>query len=750
LVPLDIGKKQGPVPWPNQTEQRVALECPGSSPTLTNDWFIEFSGEFSGSCSLTVQNTVSALNKNPILAIAKFEVTLKAIISIAPFIRDRSSAGLCDYVPPQFRLARPSESIPVNHTLEYEIHALGPDKQDLGAFVHDRLVVTVDGVASSSPTGSIVVTRPIAITTSPIGTALGQDCSVIDVPLHSLDNEEELLYKRQPTATIVEIFGGSGQFTPKGEGTSIEGRSLFLNPAPSAASRNVQIIDSCVPDREISLIVHTEDIDHIALTGPNLSAVGVLLHFTLSLKSSSGLDFDERIYALMSFAWLPGAMITEDKRSYSWTPTESGVQPIQVTVDEKQAILNVNVYPGLEFINKSIVLFANRSQTFSITGGPPDLSLYEFAVENSSVVRVDGPTCKVFGISAGTTVVTASLENFPPAQLEVNVIEVFGLRIEQTTDTPYIGCLVILRVWLKTSQPDDIFARKVGWEVQGASNWTRDGELLVLCPDKAGTVTVTANCLWFTETINVIVDERLQVSPTHLTLALGTSYAFEVLNNLEVNVTTPDDTGIGTNQHSTLLTANDIGAYAVLVQHKSQWQTITVVVTEPTTIYANSGSNTTHLLDHDGHEYDKHEPIEDSDLLDHQIIPGEPDDTETRHLFDDDDLSMGTEALWGKLPALPLKVRPGRSFQFKVIPPASALDWSGSDGLAVTIEGETGATVTISASDTFTGPGEIQFRHIGTGQQLSVPVEAGWIRKLVVLGAGIMLGLSGAGIRQIL
>jgi hypothetical protein len=733
---LNIGRRNGPVPWPApHAFQYEAIECPGASVRLLNQTFVEFERSFNGTCTLVVQNGKFDGNPAPIRASAPFEVTLNEITSFRPFIRDgesRDFAGACDMPTLAFRLARRTESIPKGHPLQIEIHAVGPGDVDLGLFRPDHLVVTVThGGLPVDPEGAIPVESAVQIRVAALGELPEFLVTVTPVAPHYLSRTEDLvLYLRAGYHEGVRVIDGSGRFAATGGNVSVSERALAIRPGSPRAPATIVVVDSCIPGNDANLTVLTDDIAAVELDGPARGAIGHTFTFTRAVRSLSGRQFAPETLALMTFSHTPLEMVPWGGDKYDWVPKAIGVQPVEVTVDGKSARHYVDVFPVPEF-DGEIVMFKNRTAPYHLIGGTGDLRDYEYSFGNETVATVDPAKGIVAGSEAGETSLIARLENAPPAKTRVKVIEIYGILIEQSTTTPYVGSYALFRAWLNTSEPKLIFARNVTWSVSGATNWKIDAETLVIRAERPGDITITADCLWLTQSITVTVDYELVVDQTHLLLAIGSSENISVQNDLAVTLSAPGNGlsfGPGNSVKAVLP-----GRYVVSVSYESQLKTVAVVASDPETLYRENRTQREHVLDPDGQEYGDSDAAHEAKkaraggeepIWPHKFVAGEPDDRATRGLFGY--LDVDGPNPWGAMTGCLLRVNPGGTVSFEVDPPAGDVT---AELVSVDLEVSIGgrgkvAEVTVTAANTFRSPGRIILLHTPSGRKFEVTVEA--------------------------
>jgi hypothetical protein len=290
-----------------------------------------------------------------------------------------------------------------------------------------------------------------------------------------------------------------------------------------------------------------------------------------------------------------------------------------------------------------------------------------------------------------------------------------------------------------------IYARKVHWYVKGDVNWTIDDEALVLWAEVPGYVNITAKCLWVTASTSIYVDYELVLNPTHVLMPVGTSYEISVEHALPVTLSSHGNQ-ITFNPGANSITANEIGVFDVQFQYRSQLKVVSVVVTTPETFYVENQTGREHVLDPDGQEYtDPGSGINGTQPgLKYYIAVGEPDDTATRHLFDDeqqeDDL-----LIWGFSQKV-IKVKPKGSVGFPIAPGKTSVSVvRTSPGLTTIVNAAEGgkAYVIVSADGEFTGKGKIVIEHLPTLKQIEVVVlakETNWFILIVGLVVAFISG----------
>ncbi|OHT17285.1 hypothetical protein TRFO_41134 [Tritrichomonas foetus] len=615
---LDLKRAGGPVVWP-QGSQRNELVCGNLNPKLndTNLAMMLYDG-YDGECTLTVQNDPSDENPNPIKAEIQFNVVSTAIAEIGLFVTDAKSANReeCHFVESRITNLNqypPHEvRIPVNHTLNTKLYAFSKDGKNLGEFNSHSIhydVVTDSGEHLDFD-GKTIVTEGLTITvTEP--TLPEFKLRVNAIPPHYISQEDEqiVLYHKNPNAHVVDVKEGSGLFTLKGVAANIEGRTLSISPS-SDIFRTVSIYDKCIPENILHVNVTTERIDSLLIEGPDYAVVGQHLTFTTTLFGPSHMKISSHSTDMIQWTSAPSDLQKVKDNIWEIVATKPGRLEIDIAADDIHSSHSVTVFDKMSFPKPYITMFVGDREPLKVIGGPETGIV--FTSNDTSVVDV-GNNKEVVALSPGNATVIATIPEHPEmgsTDLHIRVINVAKLVLEQSIDKMYVGSYVHLQPFYITDM-GKIPPPEVSWTVSGNDQWEKlyDNSLMIQ-GDKEGMVTVTATTPHkLSESKNLYFDYLLRVTtPQDLNLPVGSSYKIEIENSLPVhyNVIPLEGKQGAKIDENGLLTVTEEGKYIVIVQYNKQWTAVHVTVSVPPKLYLQSLASSTvrpHLLDPRGQEY---------------------------------------------------------------------------------------------------------------------------------------------------
>jgi hypothetical protein len=221
------------------------------------------------------------------------------------------------------------------------------------------------------------------------------------------------------------------------------------------------------------------------------------------------------------------------------------------------------------------------------------------------------------GLNGGSTGVTVHVKcddleyGLPDAVCDVSVCEVTGIELAKSTDSSYVGSYVNVSAKLQSGCVAPLTS--VDWKVDSKINarWkaVHDKSLLIQGFEEGHINVGLSVPEWNTHVAEVVYfDHALYVSPRLALLPPGATLQLEARDEKNQSL----DAGFKSSSEGLrvsddgVVKASNLGNYSVNVSYHTQWQLVSISVTDPAALFLEpigAGRVDEHLVDADGQQY---------------------------------------------------------------------------------------------------------------------------------------------------
>ena len=544
----------GPLKWDGQSPPKVEIICGGTNvKVFKNSYTVD--NEFSGSCSLNIQNKASNVNPYPILSTYSFDINVSNVKSlrITPVDPQASVHDNCNPVPRQLKMEwKPIYNAVPNHV--HEFYAFAFDKADnvINYYSANHITFTVDGmlverISYDETIGASIYKAMIQKSSDVTAqTENAYDYSfILNVINPIVVESNKMIYYHKNMETSFSINGGSGFFNVQGPNSRATNTSIIVRPQ-SVGHFTYYISDMCTDQESVSTELDVVTIKRLNINAPDVAIINSNVLITVEAFSESGKQIDASLIEKAEISLSSPPAVKQSPNTWLYTPTSLGNKTISATaINSIRSSKVINVIPPITANPDNIVILPKDSVTIDVAG-PSNLELES---NDPSIVKVIGYS--VIGISPGNTTVRVFIPSEPsvePYNINVRVLNPIEITFIQTPQTIIEGGIATISLQVITD--GGVFpVSSADWKIHRDIAYKQQNSSFIIMQDlKAGSfeVSVTAYNLFTKKNINVEPKFVLNV-PQTVILPPGGSLTVTATSEIPFTLTSNDQSIISIN-----------------------------------------------------------------------------------------------------------------------------------------------------------------------------------------------------------
>ncbi|KAK8878673.1 hypothetical protein M9Y10_005453 [Tritrichomonas musculus] len=631
IVPLKISG--GVLKWPLSDEDpAITINCPGSNSHIYDNYKFTIDHEFTGLCTLSMQNKQSSQNPHPLLVETKFEVKFHKVDRFTMHFIDLTNQNLmdsrCNFPPFKVidpRSAKENYNITLNHQYKIYIYAIDANNELIKYYSADRFTLQ-----SSSSQEIIQVNRqrdfdsdlstqylitPNQATKLTIIPSVNPNTKSNSLILNQVSDfsvkGSNLYYFQNGKSYEYSIEGGSGIFETRQPSAYFRDSKIYFNPS-SPGNYKIDIKDVCNPN-----YVKNVDVELISVASLHIDAPSIVAFNSEFEAIVKAYDKDGRLISpsMNNEANIRISNVNAEKLSYNtWRINASTNDKITITATAENGVSASHIVDVVKSIIVSpqyIELLPGETQHVTVISGPSNIN---FDDGRSKIASFNSQTYDVVAVSPGNVVINVTandINDLPPFPIYVHVIRPIDLTITPSSDHVVQYGKLMLNVVMNTDK---------GIRTINNAKWTVPNDflydminnsLIVVHCNEPKNLVVGVSAYGLSSSFSITVEPKLRLlSPQEIYLPTHCSYRILIENDLDCQFSSIDSSiiSIDPSGKGLILSNQTEGDAIVIVRFGHQFLTVNIKVSNPKQFYISQVQPITldynfTLLNPEGYEY---------------------------------------------------------------------------------------------------------------------------------------------------
>uniref|UniRef100_A0A0K0FM62 BIG2 domain-containing protein n=1 Tax=Strongyloides venezuelensis TaxID=75913 RepID=A0A0K0FM62_STRVS len=271
-----------------------------------------------------------------------------------------------------------------------------------------------------------------------------------------------VLWNQVADKGIINLIGGSGHFylsTEKSSNLNVKLLSseykVEVDPYHSG-THTITIYDVCILNSKVDIMIKISEASKLVIKSLPSVEIGSEIPLSVKFLSLDDEEFDNVNVSQMDIKMLEsnnfGRLNLIGFNRFTVTGMKYGIYTITATIkDKKNKVItsdpySIQIFSPMELAPKVVTLLTESYFQFEFVGGPTPLPEVRFDLSNSQIAEIDSNGLIFSGKTIGESFVKViSLNNQFKSSLEqvlVKVVSLNGVRIELSSNSPYVGDIV--------------------------------------------------------------------------------------------------------------------------------------------------------------------------------------------------------------------------------------------------------------------------------------------------------------------
>jgi nuclear pore complex protein Nup210 len=547
-----ILKVGGVQKWPDSSDPRVDLECPGAVLTSVDPLF-RIDREYNGICSVNMVNPTTALNPRPLVSRAEFHLIAAnaAFLRIHVWLNGSLSSDYCHAPPPTYV-----------HTPDHTYHIIQREPYDIGVTMrtwngtaikyHSNVPIALQGNGNDSfvplpwsgPEGATRYRFPI--TADIVLTAVSPSLEPISLQLQTFPRFiitgglNQTQYYNPNTTLTFRLSAGSGYFntTARNARIGLDNDLLFL---PERAGHwEIDVIDQCSRVRQ-RLFLATVAVHRLEIIVRRTVRVNTSEFVVVHAYDNAGRSIPDSLLEVANLTLYGPYLTRNSPANWIFSPTVARAVILRACAGNGMCSPNVTVtvLRGLSVSPLELVLVPGEECRLNVSGAAP----IGYNMCNRTVAIFTGSGVR--GLNPGETILNVTVKafsDFDPVRVRIVVLD-FELVLTRTSAQPTQTGLVGLLLRGRTARGTWLDPPTTAWTFTPALPHKKVNEsyVFVNCT-QGGVVNVTVTALSRVYTELLVFEPKLTLlSPPMVLLAPGTAAEVSVADNVSVRLHSLDE-----------------------------------------------------------------------------------------------------------------------------------------------------------------------------------------------------------------
>ena len=534
----------GPLKWTGLQDPEISIICNGATAHTFQNYFV-VDNEFSGFCSLNIQNHASYENPHPLMASTPFFINVSNVRSLAIYPVDGKGPTHenCNSVPTKLIQERVSVYNAIsNHMHHFYVFCYDKHNHIINYYSNNLISLTIDNfpierVSIDEDSGASVFKSIITKNANILAhTDNAVDYSLVLNVIYPLVVESEKTTFLDKSSNVnFAINGGSGYFSVKGSNAKITNTSLIVQPH-SLGHFTYYISDICTDQEPVTAQLDVVSIRKLEINAPSIAILNNNITITVNCYSEKGKLIPPELLETAKITLNIPTAIKTSPNSWMYHPSELGSQEVIASSESSaKASKSILVISPLTASPQHIVLLPKESITISING-PSD---YILRSDDESIAKAVGNS--IVGISPGNTtakitvasVDALTLESIPPFNIYIRVLTPIQLIPHQSTKSIIEGGSMLLTVKLLT---DDGIRAPLSPEWNVPVQWTFthvNMSSILLTNVKQGTIQIRVSDFNLNTEFSINVEPKFELNiPQMVIISPGSSLTISSQSNI--------------------------------------------------------------------------------------------------------------------------------------------------------------------------------------------------------------------------
>lgn len=604
--PMPLRINGGVLRWPQSNDSpTININCPNTHVSIYDHYHFSVDQEYSGICTLTMQNQVTSYNPIPLIINTTFNVEVKRVSRFALHLIDqhkRTYSSQCNFPYDQIvdqKMTNDNFNIQLNHPYALYVYALdnhnniinyySADKFDVRSSTQDQIRIENEGRIYDtdwSTRFSFIPTQDsnLSIYSGSIPSNIIQLRTISDYQLEG----KQLRYFKKNKIYEYPIHGGSGLFETDNKNAHIRNSQLILN-TDEPGSYRLGVRDICSADSkqyDLNLI----SVTLLKIIAPTTIPVNTEFEVTVLAYIQNGEQLPSQFYedADIQLHNVNARKVGPNK----WIVNSTNVDLLTIEAVAENGVKAqhyVYVIQQIVATPQYIELLPGERQAVTIVNGPTNV---KYTCSDESIAQFDQNINEVVAISPGKMVINISAVDVPELPhfiVYVTVLQPVELKITPSTNHVIQYGYLILRLSLLTN--DGIREIKdARWSLSNEfrSRFYNLSYVIIDC-NEATEFHAKVEAYELTASYSTNIEPKLKlISPSQVSLPTDCTYRIAVENDLHCQFTSLDETIITIdNAHRGVIqSTGKEGDAIVRVTYEHQTVAVTIRVSIPKEFFA--------------------------------------------------------------------------------------------------------------------------------------------------------------------